>query len=81
MIRASRNFAKRNQSEDRQLLHRAEAAQRLQGGDHLRGGGVAPDPGSVDFASHIRSTRLGDEGFRRSSRVWFCHLGNDLLGL
>ena len=49
MIRASRNFAKRNQSEDRQFLHRAEAAQRLQGGDHLCGGGVAPDPGSVDL--------------------------------
>ena len=36
-----------------QLLRRAEAAQRLQGRDHLRGGRVAAHPSSVDFAAHL----------------------------
>ena len=49
-------------SEDRQLLRRAKAAQRLQGRGRVCGRGVALDSSCVDFVADVRSASLGDEG-------------------
>jgi hypothetical protein len=61
MIRASKNSAKRNQSELTQLFRGTEAAQCLQGSDRLRRGRMAAHSGRVDLLPDLRRAGLGDE--------------------
>src|SRR4029450_4469133 len=70
-IRASKNFAKRNQSELAQLFRGAEAAERLQGRNRLCGSGMAAHSGRVDLLSDLRRAGLGDESvyWHYSSRI------------
>jgi len=58
MIRASKNSAKRNQSESAQLLFRAQAAQRLQGRGRLRGRWLAVGPGYDTGFPNLRDSQL-----------------------
>src|SRR5207244_10777851 len=57
-------------NEDRRFLHRAEAPQRLQGCDRLRGNRVVAHSGRVDPVSHLRSAGVSDESCCREHRRW-----------
>src|SRR5438094_7937669 len=80
-IRASKNSAKRNQSEDRQLLRRIEAAQRLQGGGRLRDCRLAPRTSRDAGFSVFRNSQLGGSSHRLADRDRISDRARDRLGV
>src|SRR5205085_2232821 len=80
-IRVFKNSAKKNQSEDRQLLRRTETAQCLQSSGCLRGGGVAAHSNRDPSLSDFRDSELGGPAGRALTNPWLSGRADFLVGL